>query len=127
MWQDLREHLETIGILLAFVTAITAGYVRFTPTRMIEENHRRLVDATHWARERSWLRLMQSGIRWVLGLLRWLYGPPHGAGDGLSDYLTVRAWKMSAWFATFVLFAILPLGTSFILYFDHLFEQLKKK
>ena len=120
MWQDLREYLETIGILLGFISAITAGYVRFTPTRMIEENHRRLVDAAHWAREGSWLRLMQSGIRWVLGLLRWLYGPPRGAGDGLSEYLTIRAWKMSAWFATLFLFAIFPLRISLQIYLGNL-------
>ncbi len=108
-WQDLRDHFETIGILAGFIAFVAGAYQFCTPTRILMANHRRIVSVAHWASHGSWLGLLQEGIRWVLGLMGWLYGPPRdGIGSGFRQNLTVRAWKMSAWIATLILFVTTP-------------------
>jgi hypothetical protein len=109
-WTDLRNHAESIGILAAFVTIIVGTYRVWTPAAVIERNHERVTAMTHWVSQGTWLALMQSGVRWVLRLMEMLYGPPReGNSKFVSEYLTVRAWKMSAWIAALLLFVIPPL------------------
>jgi hypothetical protein len=109
-WRDLREHLETIGIIVGFAAFVVATYEKCFPRRTLEANHQRIVATLNWCTRGSWLSLMQAGIRWVIGLMCWLYGPP-GDGDGstVRQNLTVRAWKMSAWIAALILFLMPPM------------------
>lgn len=115
-WPDLGDHLETIALFAGFAGLILASYQLFIPTSLIARNHVRLIAVVHWASEGSWLSMMQSGIRSVLGLLQLLYGPPkEGAGALIAQNLTVRAWKMSAWIAAFLLFFVPPMFFAFLI------------
>ncbi len=105
-WQDLRDHFETILIVAGVITFVVKVYQFCTPTRILMANHHRIVAVAHWSSHGSWLGLLQAGIRWVLGLMGSLYGPPRdGIGSDFRQNLTVRAWKMSALIATLILFA----------------------
>lgn len=108
-WQDLRDHFETILIVAGVITLVVNIYQFCLPTRILMAIHHRIVAVAHWASHGSWLGLLQEGIRWVLGLMGWLYGPPRdGIGSDFRQNLTVRAWKMSAWIATLILFVTPP-------------------
>ncbi len=109
-WQDLREHFETILIVAGIITLVVNIYQFCLPTRILMAIHHRIVAVADWASHGSWLRLLQEGIHWVLGVMRWLYGPPRdGIGSDFRQNLTVRAWKMSAWIATLIIFITPPL------------------
>jgi hypothetical protein len=115
-WTDLRDHAESIGILAAFVAIIFGTYRVWVPTPVIERNHERVTAMTHWVSQGTWLALMQSGVRWVLRLMEMLYGPPReGNSKFVTEYLTVRAWKMSAWIAASLLFVVPPLLAAFLI------------
>lgn len=104
---DLRENAENIGIAVGSIGLVLAAYQLWVPVRIIEQNHVRVTALAHWISRGSWLNLMQRGVGWVLRLMQLLYGPPHDNSRRIvGEYLTVRAWKMSAWIAAFLLIVV---------------------
>jgi hypothetical protein len=108
MLDQFFDHIGKFGAITAFMGSITAFYMLWVPTERIESFHHSITKMVYRAGHGSWLRTMQNGVQIALGWMTKLYGPADPDTRSVRGFLTIRAWKVSAWIASFIIF-LLPM------------------
>jgi hypothetical protein len=107
MLERITNHVE---IFLAFAASsglVSTGYRIWYSQATIARHHAWLVRRFEALARGEPLELMQRGVNWLLRKLDFIYGPATGEERGAPlRFLTVRAWKTSAWIAAYLLFAL---------------------
>lgn len=123
MSQPVKDHIEAL-LLFAGLSGLLSALYRFgLPASLICRHHEALTSFFAWASRGGWLDSMQSAVRLVLRAMTFVYGPPSGRSSiGVRRFLTMQAWRMSAWIASLILFfvpmAVLSVSFPFLAQFD---------
>jgi hypothetical protein len=119
MPDQVKDHIEGLLLFAGLATLLSALYRFGLPQAAIVRHHNRLTGFFAWASRGGWLDAMQSGVRLMLRLMTFIYGAPRTAGaTGAREFLTVRAWKMSAWIAAALLFPVSLIAIAVIIVAD---------
>src|ERR1700729_3301789 len=111
------RHVDVIKLVAALTSIFSALYTFGVSTRIQKRNHEWLTQVVAWAADGRWLDGMQAGVSWVLWIMTLVYGPINeGASNWPKRFMTVRAWRMSAWIASLYLFVLFP-GVLCIVFF----------
>lgn len=122
MYSAWIGRIEEVAAFFALISGTTAGYCAIFPPATQRQHHAALTSVVAWAASSPWLKAMQSAVQQALNVISVIYGPPNqSARSRLSHYLTRRAWRTSAWIASFYVLALGPIAVAGILFKQALF------
>src|ERR1700733_12285914 len=112
-WQAIVSHWHEITFVVSLSSLFLWLYRTFANNETQQKNHDALSSWIGWGARAGWLDLLQSAVRWALRAVAAIYGPINESATSWSrQFLTPRAWRMSAWISSLYLFVLLPIGLS---------------
>ncbi len=107
----LIRHSSEIRYVWVASALAAALYTLWVSTASQQRNHLALTRIVAWAARAGWLESMQAAIRWVLDIMSVIYGSPNFVSkNGPRRFMTLRAWRISAWIASMYVFVLAPVA-----------------